>query len=65
MPRRLSMSTFGAVVFGVIAAIVYLLDDPPIVVWVIGSAALFGAVVCLIDMVVVIVRMREGKSTAP
>ncbi len=65
MPRRLSIATFGAVVFGAIAVIVYLLDDPPIPVWVVGSAALFGAFVCFIDMVVVYVRIREGKTTAP
>jgi hypothetical protein len=65
LPRRLWMGVLGFVVFGVTAVVVLLLDEPPMTVWVIGSAAAFGAVVCLIDAVIVFVRMEEGESTAP
>lgn len=65
LPRRLSISSVSAAIFVLIALVVYLLNDPPFVIWMIGSAAAFGAVACLIDAAIVFVRMREGKSTAP
>ena len=57
---RLPLAVFGLLTCALGAAVAFVWDDPPFDIIVLGSACVLLAVVALIDIIVVLVRLRPA-----
>ncbi len=58
---RLALAIVGLLILGTVAVVAFAWNDPPFDLVVLGSACAFLAIVALIDIVVVLLRLRATK----